>query len=60
MQGFPPMTETARRRLLYATARASRCRKSAHPKPPSPVVETVLAFLAEHVLGEEWERPALL
>ncbi|WP_158580043.1 hypothetical protein [Geodermatophilus marinus] len=54
------MTETARRRLLYATARASRCRKSAHPKPPSPVVETVLAFLAEHVLGEEWERPALL
>jgi dipeptidyl aminopeptidase/acylaminoacyl peptidase len=22
--------------------------------------ETVLAFLAEHVLGEEWQRPELL
>jgi dipeptidyl aminopeptidase/acylaminoacyl peptidase len=22
--------------------------------------ETVLAFLAEHVLGQEWQRPALL
>ena len=45
----PPSSSTSRTRTTGCSPRATRV-----------LYETVFAFLAQHVLGEAWQRPALL
>ena len=62
---MPPNARTARygeKRSHSVHPSVPAARMSVPMYGPARVVwyETVIAFLAEHVLGEEWRRPALV